>query len=130
MLTTIEAVHTVIYAVVVGAIFRVIFCGLTGTFDALLAVPTGLVGLEGVVFLGNGRRDPLTDLAQRFGDPKGNVGDIFLPEWMARRTFMIFTSLFVIGLVLVVGVPEQEAGRRKPQMRLMRRACPRHPWQE
>ncbi len=33
---------------------------------------------------------------------KGYVGDIFMPEWLARRTFLIFTSLFVVGLLLVV----------------------------
>ncbi len=101
MLTTIKALHTAIYAVMVAAIFYVIYCGVTGTLNVLLAVSIGLVGLEGAVFFGNGRKCPLTALAQRHGDPKGYVGDIFCPEWLARRTFLIFTSLFVLGLLLV-----------------------------
>jgi hypothetical protein len=44
----------------------------------------------------------LTVLAKQYGDPKGYVGDIFLPERLARRTLSIFTSLFVVGLLLVV----------------------------
>ncbi len=45
---------------------------------------------------------PLTALAQHYANPKGYVGDVFLPEWLARRTFLIFTSLSVIGLLLVL----------------------------
>jgi hypothetical protein len=101
MLTTIKALHTAIYAVMVAAIFYVIYCGISGTLNVLLAVSVGLVALEGAVFFGNGRKCPLTALAKQCGDPKGYVGDLFCPEWLADRTFSIFTSLFVIGLLLV-----------------------------
>ena len=102
MLTTIKAVHTAIYAVMVAAIFYVLYCGVTGTLNILLAVSIGLIGLEGVIFFGNGRKCPLTALAKQYGDPKGYVGDLFCPEWLSSRTFSIFTSLFVFGLLLVV----------------------------
>jgi len=92
MLTTVKAVHTAIYAVLVAAIFYIVYCGITGKLNVMLAVSVGLVGLEGVMFFGNGRKCPLTDLAKKYGDPKGYVGDIFLPEWLARRTFSVFTS--------------------------------------
>ena len=101
MLTTIKAVHTAIYAVMVAAIFYVLYCGVTGTLNILLAVSIGLIGLEGVIFFGNGRKCPLTALAKQYGDPKGYVGDLFCPEWLSSRTFSIFTSLFVFGLLLV-----------------------------
>jgi hypothetical protein len=101
MLKTIKAVHTAIYAVMVAAIFYVLYCGITGTLNVLLALSIGLVGLEGVVFFVNGRKCPLTALAKQYGDPKGYVGDLFCPEWLSRRTFSIFTSLFVLGLLLV-----------------------------
>jgi hypothetical protein len=101
VLTFIKALHTAIYAVMVAAILYVLYCGVTGTLNVLLVVSVGLVGLEGVVFLGNGRKCPLTDLARMYGDPKGYVGDLFCPEWLARRTFSISTSQFVIGLPLV-----------------------------
>ena len=101
MLTVIKALHTAIYAVMVAAILYILYCGITGTLSLLLAVSIGLVALEGAVFLGNGRKCPLTALAQRYGDPEGYVGDIFLPEWLARRTFSVFSSLSVLGLLLV-----------------------------
>ena len=85
----------------VVAIFYILYCGITGTLNVLLAMSIGLVGLEGVVFFVNGRKCPLTALATRYGDSKGYVGDLFCPEWLSHRTFSIFTSLFVLGLLLV-----------------------------
>jgi hypothetical protein len=102
MLTAIKCIHTAIYAVMVAAIFYILYCGLTRTLNVLLAASIGIVGVEAAVFLGNGRTCPLTVLAKKYGDPRGYVGDIFLPEWLAERTFSIFTSLFVIGLLIVV----------------------------
>lgn len=94
MLTTIKALDKAIYAVMVAAILHVLYCGITGTQDILLAASIGLVGLEGAVFLGNGRKCPLTPLAQRYADPKGYVGDIFLPEWLAHRVGEIIQLTF------------------------------------
>jgi hypothetical protein len=102
MLTAIKAAHTIIYGVMVAAIFYVLYCGITGIVDVMLGMSIGLVCLEGVVFFSNGRKCPLTNLAQRYGDPKGYVGDLFCPKWLSRRTFSIFTTLFLIGLMLVV----------------------------
>ena len=84
-----------------GKSYNVLYCGITGTLNVLPAVSIGLVGLEGAVFFGNGRKCPLTALAKQYGDPKGYVGDLFCPEWLSRRTFSVFTSLFLVGLLLV-----------------------------
>ena len=101
MLTAIKIHHTAIYAVMVAAIFFTLYCGITGTVNVMLWASIGLICLEGVVFFGNGRRCPLTNLAKKYGDPKGYVGDLFCPEWLSRRTFSVFTTLFLIGVVLV-----------------------------
>jgi hypothetical protein len=101
-LETVKAVHTLIYAVMVAAIVYILYCGVTDTTGTLLFVAIGLVTVEAIVFLGNGRRCPLTTLAQRLGDRTGHVGDTFLPERCTRYTFGVFGSLFVVGLALVV----------------------------
>lgn len=57
---------------------------------------------EGLVFWGNGMKCPLTALAKQYGDPKGYVGDIFLPEKIAKNTFRIFGTILVIGLLILL----------------------------
>jgi hypothetical protein len=101
-LRIVKSTHTLIYVVMASATLYVFYCGLAGRHDSYLAVAIGLVLLEGAVFLGNGMRCPLTELAQRYGDTKGYVGDTLFPEACTRYTFRIFGSLFAIGLVLVI----------------------------
>jgi hypothetical protein len=101
-LRVVKTTHSLIYVVMASATFYVFYCGLVGRQDPYLAVAIGLVLLEGAVFFGNGMRCPLTELAQRYGDPKGYVGDTLFPEACTRYTFRVFGSLFAIGLTLVI----------------------------
>jgi hypothetical protein len=55
-----------------------------------------------VVYFGNGRVCPFTDLAKKYGDPRGYVGDIFIPKSIADKTFYIFGALFLLGILLVM----------------------------
>ncbi len=61
-------------------------------------VSIAIVICEGLIFFGNGRRCPLTNLAEDLGSEHGTVGDIFLPDWFARRIPVVSSTLVVIGL--------------------------------
>jgi len=100
-LAVVKTVHTVIYVVMAAATIYVFLCGVSGRRDRMLIVAAALVALEGLVFLGNGMRCPLTSLAQRFGDPKGYVGDTLFPETCTRYTFRVFGTLYAAGLILI-----------------------------
>jgi len=66
-----------------------------------LRAALALLGVEAVVFVGNGMHCPLTALAVRYGATKGHAFDTFLPERVTRYTFQFFTSVMVAGLVLL-----------------------------
>jgi hypothetical protein len=57
---------------------------------------------EGIVLLIFKMFCPLTVLARNYSDSKKDNFDIFLPNWLAKYNKIIFTSLFVLGLVLVL----------------------------
>lgn len=98
----IKTIHTVIYLAMVAAIFYIVYAALTKTYDLTLWVSLVLVFIEGLVFLGSGMKCPLTTLAKQYGDPKGYVGDIFLPETIAKHTFRIFGAILIIGLLVLL----------------------------
>ena len=100
-LTVVRRAHTIIYIVMACATLYVFYCGLSGQRDLLLTISAALVALEGVVFLGNGFRCPLTTLAQRYGDPTGHVGDTHFPERCTRYTFRVFGTLYAMGVILI-----------------------------
>ena len=69
----------------------------------MLVLAVVLVALEGVVFFANGKRCPLTQLAQKYGDSSGHIGDTLFPEACTRYTFRAFGTLYGLG-VLLIGV--------------------------
>jgi hypothetical protein len=101
MLALIRMVHTVIFLILAGAVFYLLFCGIVGIRGGGVSICMVLVFAEAVVFLGNGRKCPLTALAQKYGAEKGYVFDTFIPESLTRYTFPFFTTVLMISLVLI-----------------------------
>jgi hypothetical protein len=101
----VKFVHTLIFLLMSACVLYVLLAGVTRTYDWKLAAALGMIMLEGVVYFGNGRRCPLTNLALRYGDQTGNdlLADIFLPEWAARKIFPVSSIILIIGLILLVG---------------------------
>ncbi len=91
----IKSFHTIIYIVMVAAIFYVLYAGIAKTYNVLLYVSLGLLAVESVVFVGNGMRCPLTKMAQDCGTDGGYVGDTFLPEKFTRYTFRFLSLIHI-----------------------------------
>lgn len=104
ILFTIKFVHTLIFFVLAACMGYILYCGLTGTQNALLAAAVAAILLEVAVYALNGLRCPLTNLALRYGDETGDdfIADIFLPKWLADNLVKLCTLPFVFGIVLVV----------------------------
>lgn len=100
-LAVVKSVHTVFYMMQVAAILYILAAGITGKRGRYLTHAFALVTFESLVFIGNGRRCPLTALAKRWGDPEGYVGDTFFSERCTRHTFSVFGSLLALGAGLV-----------------------------
>jgi hypothetical protein len=103
-LTTIKAIHSAVFLVMLSAIGWLVATGVSGRRDRSVAVAAGLVAIESGVFLANAGVCPLTPLAERYGATKGSVSDIFLPDALAATIPIWATSLVVLGATLhVVG---------------------------
>ncbi|MCB0632840.1 MAG: hypothetical protein KDD15_24045, partial [Lewinella sp.] len=57
---------------------------------------------EGVVLLIFRMFCPLTLIARKYSDSTKDNFDIYLPNWLARHNKLIFTSIFIFGIVLVL----------------------------
>lgn len=95
----IKSAHTLIFAGMGFCVLCILYSGLTGRNSPLTKASVVAVLAESLIFFGNGQRCPLTDLAEGLGSEHGSVGDIFLPDWFARRIPVISSTLVVIGLI-------------------------------
>ena len=100
-LALVRAVHTLIYLVMAACTFVLFYAGVTGRQGAWLRISMALLAVEVAVFVGNGLKCPLTALAVQYGAEKGYAFDTFLPERVTRYTFQFFTTVMVLGLVLL-----------------------------
>lgn len=100
-LRAVKLLHTVVWAFFVGCIVAIPILAWADRY-AHAAVVSGIVLLEGVVLLFNGRRCPLTDVAARYTDDRRDNFDIYLPEWLARHNKVIFGALYVAGMLFAL----------------------------
>jgi hypothetical protein len=97
-IAAIKFVHTVIFAAMGSCVLYILYSGISGRISRLTKVSIGVVIGEGLIFFGNGRRCPLTKMAEDLGSEHGEVGDIFLPGWFARQIPVVSSTLVLIGL--------------------------------
>ena len=101
-LFSIKLIHTLIWAFFVAVIFYILYSGITDTITTYTWIGIGLIIGEGLVLLIFKMSCPLTVVARNYSDSQKDNFDIFLPNWLAKYNKIIFTSIFVVGLILVL----------------------------
>jgi hypothetical protein len=97
-----KTLHTLIWVFYNVVIFYMLFAAITGRIDKWLWICYGLVVLEGVILLCFRWTCPLTIVARKYtGDTTDNF-DIFLPNWLARHTKMIYSCLVVVIIIITI----------------------------
>jgi len=91
-----------IWAVMVAAIFYILYCGISGQSNTLLFVSLGIMLFEIVVLMLNHWSCPFTFMAKRMKEDWQDGDDIFIPQWLAIHNKTIFGTLLAIGTVLVI----------------------------
>ena len=102
MLQRIKLLHTVIRAFFVALIIYIAYVGITGAITKWVWIAIALVAAESIVILLNGRACPLTAVAAKYTDERKDNFDICLPLWLARYNKLIFSILFIAGLLLML----------------------------
>jgi hypothetical protein len=101
-LIAIKLIHTFIWLCFVIVIFYILYSGITNNINTFTWVAIGLIIGEGLVLIIFKMFCPLTLLARKFSDSQKDNFDIFLPNWLARHNKLIFTTIYLLGLILVL----------------------------
>jgi hypothetical protein len=100
-LNIIKIIHSLIWLFFNGVIFYLYYAAFTNKIDKWVWIGIGLILLEGVVLLVFNRLCPVTLIARNYSDSTKDNFDIFLPNWLAKYNKLIYTTLFVIALILI-----------------------------
>ena len=100
-LLLIKLIHTAIWLFFVVIIFYVLYCGIANKITAYTWIAAGLVVAEGVVLMLFKNHCPLTLLARNYSSSKDDNFDIFLPNWLAHYNKLIFTTIYLVGVIII-----------------------------
>jgi hypothetical protein len=101
-LTAVKTVHTLIWLFFVAAIFYILNSGISNKITVYTWIAIALIIAEGVVLVLFKMFCPLTLIARKYSDSEKDNFDIFLPNWLARHNKIIFTTIYLVGVIIVV----------------------------
>ena len=101
-LLVVKIVHTLIWIFFNVVIFYMLYTVIVNRLDKWLWVGYGLVFIEGITLLLFKYVCPLTLIARKYSDSRQDNFDIFLPNWLARNTKLIYTSILVLIIALTI----------------------------
>jgi hypothetical protein len=101
MLTAIKVLHTLVWALLAGAIVALPFLAWRGDFRwaAILSV---VVLVECGVLAANSWRCPLTNWAAKYTADRTPNFDIYMPQWLAKHNKIVFGTLFLVNEAIVL----------------------------
>lgn len=101
-LITIKIIHTGIWIFFNVVIFYMLYAVAANKLDRWLWIGYGLFVLEGITLLIFKFFCPLTLMARRYSNSTRDNFDIYLPNWLAKNTKRIYTSILVFIMLLTV----------------------------
>ena len=101
-LSLVKILHTAIWCVFVVAILFVLYAGVFDKVNTLVWYCIGLIIIEGMVLFACKWRCPLTILGSRYTSDTQVGFDICIPKRLAKHNKTIFSTLFIIGVILVL----------------------------
>ena len=100
-LTAIKLLHTIVWALLAGAILALPVTAILAQFQWALLLTVIIVGECAVLAINRGRC-PLTDWAAGYTNDRADNFDIYLPNWLARHNKAIFGTLFLVNELVVL----------------------------
>lgn len=101
-LIIIKTIHTIIWVFFNVVIFYMLYAVIVNKMDIWLWMGFGLVALEGLTLLVFRFYCPLTILARRYSESAKDNFDIFLPNWLAKYTKLIYSS--IMGVIVIIAI--------------------------
>jgi hypothetical protein len=101
-LTLIKIIHTLIWIFFNVVIFYMLYAAIAHRLDRWLWIGYGFVFLEGLILLAFKSHCPLNLLARKYTNSTKDNFDIYLPSWLAKYTKLIYTTIFVIIIIITI----------------------------
>ena len=101
-LLIVKIFNTIVWFFFNVVIFYLLYAVIVNKIDKWVWICIGLVLIEGLVLLLFKMFCPLTIIARKYSDSTKANFDIFLPNWLAKHNKLIYTSIFVVAILILI----------------------------
>ena len=101
-LILIKTIHTLVWIFFNVVILYMLYAVLTNKLDKWLWIGFGLFFPEGITLLLFKFFCPLTIIARKYSNSSKDNFDIYLPNWLAKYTKLIYTSISVVIVIITI----------------------------
>ena len=101
-LIIVKTTHTLIWIFFNMVIFYMLYAVITNKLDRWLWIGYGLFILEGLTLLAYKFYCPLTIIARKYSTSTKDNFDIYLPNWLAKYTKLIYTGVLLIIIIVTL----------------------------
>jgi hypothetical protein len=101
-LIVVKIIHTLVWIFFNVVIFYMLYAVIINKLDAWLWIGYGLIALEGVTLIIFKCSCPITNIARKYSISSKDNFDIYLPNWLAKNTVFIYTSILAIVTILTI----------------------------
>ena len=101
-LILIKIVHTMIWLFFNLVIFYMLYAVIADKLDKWLWIGYGLIIMEGITLVAFKFFCPLTILARKYSNSTKDNFDIYLPNWLAKYTKLIYSGIVAIILLITI----------------------------
>jgi len=99
-LVVVKLIHTLIWIFFNVVIFYMLYAVIRDEIGLLFWIGLGLVLLEGLTLLAFKFFCPLTLVARKYSTSTKDNFDIYLPNWLAKYTKLIYTTIVVLIIII------------------------------
>lgn len=101
-LILIKIVHTMIWLFFNLVIFYMLYAVIADKLDKWLWIGYGLIIMEGITLVAFKFFCPLTILPRKYSNSTKDNFDIYLPNWLAKYTKLIYSGIVAIILLITI----------------------------
>lgn len=101
-LILIKIIHTLIWLFFNLVIFYMLYAVIADKLDKWLWIGYGLIIMEGITLVAFKFFCPLTILARKYSNSTKDNFDIYLPNWLAKYTKLIYSGIVAIILLITI----------------------------
>jgi hypothetical protein len=99
-LVAVKLIHTLIWLFFNVVIFYMLYAAIRDEISIWFWIGLGLIFLEGLTLLAFKFFCPLTLVARKYSNSTKDNFDIYLPNWLAKYTKLIYTSIVVLIIII------------------------------